>query len=203
MSAFMDRLLTGRAIVLEGKEPDKGSQSAILVGVHGDEVCGVRAAKSIFPTLSIERGRVWLICGNPHAVKKNVRLTEANLNRMFKESLTAAELASYEYRRAQYLKAIMERSEVLLDIHASYTPRSRRFAICEQNADPVVKKLPIGLVVNGFDAVEPGGTDYYANLIGKVGILWSAASSAIRNRPRLPRKPSCRSFPSAGTSQEP
>jgi succinylglutamate desuccinylase len=170
MPEFMDRLLTGRAIIFEGNEPDEGPQSAILVGVHGDEVCGVRAAESIFPTLSIDRGRVWVVCGNPRAVKRNVRLTKENLNRMFKEDLTAAEEASYEHRRAEYLKSIIGRTDVLLDIHASYTPHSRRFAICEQNADPIVKKLPISLVVNGFDAVEPGGTDYYANLIGKVGI---------------------------------
>ena len=107
MTSFMDRLLTGKAIAFQGtREPKNGPQSVILVGVHGDEVCGVRAAESIFPTLSIDYGRAWLICGNPRAVRKNVRLTEANLNRMFKPGLTKEERSSYEYHRAEYLKNV-------------------------------------------------------------------------------------------------
>jgi predicted deacylase len=89
---------------------------------------------------------------------------------MFKRNATVEERASYEYRRALYLKNYLNRADVLLDIHASFTPRSPRFAICERNADPIVRQLPIGLIVNGFDDVEPGGTDYYANLVGKIGI---------------------------------
>jgi succinylglutamate desuccinylase len=166
----MDRLLTGRAIPIVGKEPNAGPQSVVLVGVHGNEVCGVQAAESVFPTLSIDRGRVWVVCGNPRAVAKNVRCTETNLNRMFKRNASAEERASYEYRRALYLKNYLNRADVLLDIHASFTPRSPRFAICERNADPIVRQLPVGLIVNGFDAIEPGGTDYYANLVGKIGI---------------------------------
>lgn len=170
MSPFMKRLLSGKAISFTGKEPNKGPQSLVVVGVHGNEVCGVQAAESIFPTLSIDRGRVWLVCGNPRAVTKNVRFTETNLNRMFKSRPTVAEQESYEYYRAQYLKRYLQRADALLDVHASMTPHSRRFVICERNSDSIVRKLPVGLVVNGFDTVEPGGTDYYANLVGTQGI---------------------------------
>jgi predicted deacylase len=91
---------------------------------------------------------------------------------MFKpaELLSAADKASYEYERAEYLKTYLDQAETLLDIHASYTPESRRFVICEPNAADIVKYLPVDLVVSGFDQVEPGGTDYYMNSRGKIGI---------------------------------
>jgi succinylglutamate desuccinylase len=91
---------------------------------------------------------------------------------MFKDDvfLSGSEKRSYEYNRAQTLKAYMEKTEVLLDIHASATLESEVFAICEDNASDISRYLPVDLVVSGFDSVEPGGTDYYMNKIGKVGV---------------------------------
>ena len=86
------------------------------------------------------------------------------------EQLTMSEKESYEYGRAQFLKNYLNKSEALLDIHASSIPNSRAFAICEANAKEIIKFFPIDLVVSGFDKVEPGGTDYYMNSIGRVGI---------------------------------
>jgi predicted deacylase len=34
----------------------------------------------------------------------------------------------------------------------------------------MVGTLPVDLVVSGFDKIEPGGTDYYMNRVGKIGI---------------------------------
>ena len=59
---------------------------------------------------------------------------------------------------------------MLLDIHASFTPNSRPFIICEENANGVIEYMPVNLIISGFDKVEPGGTDYYMNSIGKIGI---------------------------------
>lgn len=149
-----------------------GETSLILVGVHGDERCGIEALKKILPNWKIEYGTVLIEFGNPHAIDANVRYTEANLNRMFKsdELLADREKESYEYQRAQYLKTLMQKAEVLLDVHASFTPESQPFVICESNALSIVSRLPFDTVVSGFDAVEPGGTDYYMNSIGKIGI---------------------------------
>jgi predicted deacylase len=153
-----------------GKED--GPTSIILVGVHGNETCGVEALKKILPSLQIERGRVFIGYGNPHAIQQNVRSTEANLNRMFKpdDMLSESEKASYEYGRAQFLKQYLEQADALLDVHSSNIPQSRPFIICEPNASEITGCLPFDLVVFGFDAVEPGGTDYYMNSIGKIGI---------------------------------
>ncbi len=158
--------------IIELKGKKDGPISTILVGVHGNEHCGIDAIKKILPTLQIERGVLYIGYGNPHAIEKNVRFTEANLNRMFKPdtTLTQFEIDSYEYQRAQYLKKYLDLSEVLLDIHASSNPQSKVFAICEKNAHNIVSYFPVPIIVSGFDTVEPGGTDYYMNKQGKIGI---------------------------------
>ncbi|HEY4505674.1 MAG TPA: succinylglutamate desuccinylase/aspartoacylase family protein [Candidatus Paceibacterota bacterium] len=157
-------------IELRGREA--GKTSVILAGVHGNETCGVEAFKKILPKLQIERGRVFFGYGNPEAILKKVRQTESNLNRMFKEheNITATERKSYEYKRARFLKRYLDRADALLDIHASGNPNSRKFIICEKNAFKITKYLPFALLVSGFDKVEPGGTDYYMNRHGKIGI---------------------------------
>lgn len=157
-------------IELVGKE--EGPASMVLIGVHGNERCGIDAINELLPTLEIDRGRVLVVYGNPKAIEQNVRYAEANLNRLFKsdESLSEKEKGSYEYSRAQFLKKYLDQADYLLDIHASLTPNSQRFLICEENARDIIKYLPISLVVSGFDNVEPGGTDYYMNQRGKVGI---------------------------------
>jgi len=157
-------------IELKGDQP--GPTSIVLAGVHGDEKCGVVALEKILPSLVLERGRVLIGYGNPEAIMKDVRFVEANLNRLFcpEEQLSQAEKGSLEYGRAQLLKRYMNEAEALLDIHASFNPKSRRFVICEKNALDIAKHLPVSTLVSGFDQVEPGGTDYYMNKIGKIGI---------------------------------
>ncbi|MFH1145855.1 MAG: succinylglutamate desuccinylase/aspartoacylase family protein [bacterium] len=150
----------------------KGPISIILAGVHGDEKCGVEAVGKILPNLKIERGKVLFCYGNPRAIEANQRFTEINLNRMFKSDdlLSKNEKESYEYKRAQFLKNYFNQADALLDIHASFTPNSKPFIICEANAKGIIEYLPVDLIVSGFDKVEPGGTDYYMNSIGKIGI---------------------------------
>jgi succinylglutamate desuccinylase len=159
-----------RFIELAGTDP--GSTSVVLVGVHGDEVCGVQALERLLPSLAIEQGRVFIGYGNPRAIGQGKRQIDVNLNRMFKpdDELSPEERASYEYRRAQEIRPYLDQSEVLLDVHASMDPDSRPFILCEENAAQIARHLPFNLMVSGFDAVEPGGTDYYMNRTGKIGI---------------------------------
>ncbi|MHB0978333.1 MAG: M14 family metallopeptidase [Minisyncoccota bacterium] len=151
---------------------ESGPTSVILVGVHGNEQCGIRALEKILPTLKIKSGRVLFGYGNPKAIKLNVRYTKSNLNRMFRPNgeISPRERKSYEYSRAQVLKKYLDQSSALLDIHSSNTKESKPFLICEKNSKGLRKYLPFGLVVSGFDMVEPGGTDYYMNKTGAVGI---------------------------------
>ncbi len=158
--------------VVEYTERASGPTSIVLVGVHGDEPCGIKALEKILPTLVVDKGKVIFIVGNPKAVKKQKRFIGSNLNRMFKPSflLSKTDKKSYEYKRANLLKAYFKKADVLLDVHSSHTKGSEPFAICEANAKNICKLLPVKLVVSGFDAIQPGGTDYYMNKIGKVGI---------------------------------
>ncbi len=146
--------------------------SIVLVGVHANEKCGIAALENILPDLKINRGKVFFIYANPKAIEQNVRFTEANLNRMFKPEnlISGSDKQSYEYNRAQFLKTFLNQASALLDVHASFTPTSQRFAICENNAVGIIEYLPVYLIVSGFDEIEPGGTDYYMNSHGKIGI---------------------------------
>lgn len=155
---------------LVGKK--SGPTSIILAGIHGDEKCGVEAIQKILPNIEIERGKVLFGYGNPRAIEANKRYIEVNLNRMFKDDqeISDKEKNSYEYHRAQLIKKYLNQSDALLDIHASFTVKSKPFLICEENAKNIVEYLPVDLVVSGFDEVEPGGTDYYMNSMNKIGI---------------------------------
>ncbi len=152
--------------------PNNGPTSVVMVGVHGNEPCGLLALEELLLQLQINSGTVFFIVGNPNAVTENVRFTEFNLNRAFKEDdlLTNLERNSYEYHRAQFLKQYLNQTSALLDIHSSFTLDSTPFVICEENAFDIVKHFPVDLVVYGFDKINPGGTDYYMNSTGKIGI---------------------------------
>lgn len=149
-----------------------GPTSIVLVGTHGWEMTGVHAADRVFPGLAIARGRVIFGYGNPNAILAGVRGTEADLNRMFKpdEDLTDEQKRSYEYQRAQYLKNFLGQSDVLLDVHDTRNPEGVPFIICEPNGFAVARYLPADNIVSGFDEIEPGGTDYWMNQNGRVGI---------------------------------
>jgi succinylglutamate desuccinylase len=158
--------------IIEISGAENGPQSIILAGTHGDEVCGIKALEKILPSLKIERGRVFFGYGNPRAIERNVRFTEANLNRMFKDDLLLSEKEkrSYEYGRSRFLMEYLDRSEALLDLHASFVPKSDPFIICNDNAWEIIKYFSPDIVVSGLDDIEPGGTDCYMNRNGKIGI---------------------------------
>lgn len=157
---------------IEIKGPLDGNASIVLAGVHGNEMCGVKAFSEMLEDLKIDTGRVFFIFGNPLAIAENKRFIDKNLNRMFvdENQLTAEEKESYEYVRSLFIKEYLDKSSALLDVHASNTPDSLPFIIAEENASHIVKLLPQDLVVSGFDDVQPGGTDYYMNKNGKIGI---------------------------------
>jgi succinylglutamate desuccinylase len=134
-----------------------GPTSIILVGVHGDEICGPIALSKILPSLKIERGRVLFGYGNPKAIKARVRYFETNLNRMFKpeKTLSARELDSYEYNRAKFLKKYLDQADALLDIHSSSNPNSQSFIICEENAKDMNKQGKIGICIECGNSNDP------------------------------------------------
>ena len=158
--------------VIESRLP--GPILTIMAGVHGNEVCGLKAIEQIEKELpsQIKQGRVYLIRANLKAIELNVRQTDMNLNRAFRldNLLTEGEKASYERTRALELMSFLDESVALLDIHSSTSKVSKVFAICEPRSYHVVKLLPVEIISNGWDILEPGGTDYYMSQKEKVGI---------------------------------
>jgi succinylglutamate desuccinylase len=174
------------------KSDIQGVNSAIFVGVHGDEICGIQAVKEITENLQIDSGSVLFVFANPNAIKANTRMTEFNLNRAFKnESEYDKETKkTYEYKRAQELKKYLDNVDVLLDIHSSFSEESEPFIICEKNANDIVKFFPkeFSKIAYGFDSKQPGGTDYYMNSLGKIGICIECGSHQNPNAGILAKK---------------
>lgn len=166
----MNKNFPDAIITLKGLRP--GASSMILVGVHGNETCGVDALNILMPKLKIQAGTVYIAYGNPKALSLNKRFFETNLNRMFfdDEYISDLDKTTYEYSRAKEIKKYLNQVDALLDIHASNSPDSTPFIICEPNSKNITDSLPAKTIVYGFDSIQPGGTDYYMNKIGKIGI---------------------------------
>jgi len=158
--------------IIKVRGKTNGPISVVLVGTHGNEKCGVEALKNILPTLLIERGTVFFGYGNPRALEAGKRFIGVNLNRLFRDDkeLSKTEKLSYEYKRAKFIRRYLNKADALLDIHASSIPKTKPFAISEPKAGEIIEYLPVDIFVSGFDKVECGGTDYYMNQAGKIGI---------------------------------
>ncbi|MDD3302872.1 MAG: succinylglutamate desuccinylase/aspartoacylase family protein [Candidatus Gracilibacteria bacterium] len=152
-------------------EIDSGIQGpiiSIIGGIHGNEKSGVYVLDLLKKNLNISKGKIYLIYGNLKAIKLDKRQLDFNLNRMFVFDKKYKD--TYEYKRAKIIKNYLDLSDVSLDLHSSPSQNSPVFVICEKNSLDIIKDFPIKNICFGFDNIEPGGTDYYMNSIGKIGI---------------------------------
>ena len=139
-----------------GKGP--GPVVAIFGGVHGNEKVGVEVVRTLAEKLVLTAGTVHLVEANPKAIQQNVRAIKKNLNRCFVRKEDSAES---EDIRAQELMDLLDTADVLIDIHASNTPGSTPFIICEAEAMELAHLLNFELISSGWDAIEPGAADGY------------------------------------------
>jgi len=162
--------IKGVQAVLIGALP--GKRLVILAGVHGNETCGIQAFERVIPNIEIARGTVTLVLGNPAAIEKNVRFVDANLNRMFRpdEELSKAMCSTHEYRRSRELMPLLMEADAVLDIHSSGTRDTIPFAIASHKSLASAEALGFPLVSYGWDSIEPGGTDDFAERYGAEGI---------------------------------
>lgn len=165
-----NREVAGCIAVLKGSNP--GKNLVIMAGVHGNEICGIRALEELVPQLVITSGIVTFLLGNIEAIRTGTRQVEQNLNRMFRPDvdINSEEKSSYEYRRSRELMPILSQADALLDIHSSRSKEASPFAICEPHSFFIAEKLPVPIVSYGWDKLEPGGTDYFVNKCGGYGI---------------------------------
>lgn len=142
-----------------------GPKLIVMGGVHGNEVCGVQAIQKLKDEISLVCGKVTFIIANKKAIEQNVRFVEENLNRCFGDAGT-----NLERRTAQQLKPLLDECDALLDVHASTTPESQPFLICEPRSAGIANQLGVKTILTNIDAFHSGSTDEYMNKQNKVGI---------------------------------
>lgn len=160
--------ITNDIFLIESNTP--GKTVAVFGGIHGNEKAGVMTIDYLKKNLKVKSGAVYLVYGNPRAIKNDVRYVEKNLNRCFlAESKNGNSL---EEKRAVELMEVLDKCDALLDLHAYNEPYCEAipFAICESNGLDIVNKFGVRYVLTGIDDIEKGGTDAYMNNQGKIGI---------------------------------
>ncbi len=169
----------------------EGKRVTLLGSVHGDEKCGEEALTRLAE--DIYQGRVKLVNGtvniipkcNPLAFEKNVRFTERNLNRRL---YPKDKVVDYEDNIDPILCEVLERTDILLDIH-SYSSRGGAFAFLgTKNQDEIDFTLSLGVsrFVHGWaeaystsdDSKEGLGTTDYVRLQGGIGATLECGNHA-------------------------
>jgi succinylglutamate desuccinylase len=152
-------------IEIIGREP--GPTIAVLAGVHGNEMAGVIALQELLTSLNITKGRLFIIYANPPAIEANVRMINKNLNRCFYKGNIGK---TPEDIRAREIMHLLDQCDALLDLHMFYDDNGLPFVICEDNALDIAQKFEVEIISTNWTEVEPGGTDGYMFLKGKIGI---------------------------------
>ena len=166
---------------------NSGKNILILCGVHGNELTGIKTFDYFKKqNLIIQNGKVTFLLSNKKAIELNCRYVEENLNRCF--LLNKNKTGTYEEIIVEIIKEIMQDYNICLDLHNSTSKNSESFIICEENASKYVKNFPCEKIIQGFDRLEPGGTDYYMNLIGKIGICVECGSINNKNSINFTKK---------------
>ncbi len=159
-----------RVIEKHGLKP--GKNVVVLAGVHGDEVCGVKAFDLLIPLLNIECGKVTFIYANLEAIRQNKRFVEVNLNRCFFKEQAEEIKGTLEGKTAKSIIPFLERADALLDLHASFTKESVPFVICGESQIKTASIFDSSLVVCNIDPFHPGSTDHFMNVHVKPGFCF-------------------------------
>jgi predicted deacylase len=113
---------------------EPGPRLIVLGGVHGDETCGTVGIERTLAeldsgALQLLRGELTLVpVANPLARRLKRREGERNLNRLFKPTPAGQAPADYEARITDLLCPLLERHDVLLDLH-SFQSEGEAFAM--------------------------------------------------------------------------
>jgi succinylglutamate desuccinylase len=160
-------------IRIQASEP--GPRLVMFSGVHGDEVSGIHALEKLFFDLFTEkrvlaRGSLTLARGNEQAMAAERRYVKHNLNRLYREEYgPEIDRDSYEYRRAQELKSILQHCDYFLDFHSAPIAQEP-FLVAERMAVEFYARLGIPRIMTGwsrFSAGAIGGDgENYANSHG-------------------------------------
>lgn len=124
-----------------------GKILAIVGGVHGNELTGIRVVQQI--KKDVEIGKINTVCGtlilalgNLRAILLNERGSEqhADLNRSFSAKILDGVGNDYESKRARELTWALQDVEIGIDIHATNKP-SEPFVVCQTLPDARYQKI--------------------------------------------------------------
>ncbi|MEK6848662.1 MAG: succinylglutamate desuccinylase/aspartoacylase family protein [Nanoarchaeota archaeon] len=158
--------------VIEKISTRPGNTLVVLSGIHGNEICGVKAFDDMISNLTIESGKVYFIYANLKAIKQNKRFIDYNLNRLFRRTIPKEAFESLEVKTAKEIVPYLKKADAMLDIHASFTPNSFPFVICDKKWIKTSNIFNANIVSFNWDKFEPGSTDYYMNKQRKPGFCY-------------------------------
>ena len=153
---------------------EPGPRLIVLGGVHGDETCGTAGIERAVAELDggallLLRGQLTMVpVANPLARRLLRREGERNLNRSFQPTPPGAVAADYEARITDLLCPLLERHEVLLDLH-SFQSQGDAFAMIgprdnDGTLEPFARAFEEGQLALhlGTSRVVEGWLDIYA-----------------------------------------
>lgn len=162
-----------------------GPKVVFFGSIHGNEPSGRAAIERLFFDLSsgfikLKNGSVTLGRGNRIAINANKRYVQYNLNRLFKnEYAEDMDMNSYEFKRAQELKTVLEDADYFLDLHSA-SIANEPFVIVEKQHVDFFSKLGIGKMITGWskfsDSTIAGDTENFANNHGVVSATLESGS---------------------------
>lgn len=144
-----------------------GKTIAIIAGTHGNETVGVQALQKAIDSLTIKRGTVYFIFGNPKAINQNTRLIDKNLNRCFSPDNTGK---TYEDKRAQTIMKVLDTCDTLLDLHAYNELKGGPFIIVEPKSLGLATFFDMPKVTIGWEKIQKGCAIGYMDQQGKHAI---------------------------------
>ena len=165
----MEKQLSNSKIIIKDSEKP-GPNVLIMAGVHGREVCGVKALDELIPKIVPRIGKITFIYANLEAIKQNKRFIEKNLNRCFLDSQPKELADSLEGKTAREIIPYLKEADILLDLHSSRSSNSQKYVICGENCFEFIDYLPASIVLSGVDGTHPHGSDDYMFNHGKKGM---------------------------------
>lgn len=161
---------------------NEGPHLLLLGGIHGNEVCGQIALKTLKEQLetgklTLEKGKLTLVpqC-NPWACAANVRYIDKNLNRVITRH-TKPE--AYEERIANQIIEYIENCDAMVDIHSAHAGIGPPFIFNDYPSkvnDELAHILGGTYIIGGWAEMDPTGeaaltTQAHAHLFGKHNCL--------------------------------
>ncbi len=161
-----------------------GPRLIVLGAIHGDEPCGPAGIARIMEKL--DAGEITLLQGsvcfvpisNPEAYKQGKREVGENLNRILRKTDNPT---LYEAKLANELCALIDESDVMLDLHSSYAPGPVNLFLDYPTDENVALAMSLGPEYSIYDwpkvyeqnphAFQSHTSDHYAHTAGKSGIL--------------------------------